>query len=146
MRAPSGPGVRDDNGYASGTTVSQFYDPMISKFIVHARDREQARARMLRCLDEYVVHGVETNVEFLKSCLEYPDFVDGSYDTGVVTGILDAHERRAPVSATTETLAVAAAAIARHLHASSASAAAPAPTARESAWTQFGRQRQVQRF
>jgi acetyl/propionyl-CoA carboxylase alpha subunit len=68
--------VRDDNGYYGGAEVSLHYDPMISKFIVHARDREQAFARMLRCLDEYVVHGVETNLEFLKSCLVYPDVVD----------------------------------------------------------------------
>lgn len=149
LRAPSGPGVRDDNGYATGTTVSQFYDPMISKFIVHARDREQAFARMLRCLDEYVVHGVETNLEFLKSCLVYPDVVDGSYDTGVVSGILEARAEAAPVAEETELLAVAAAAIARHLRATDASAGragAGASPASESAWTQYGRQRQVQRF
>ncbi len=115
LRTPTGPGVRDDSGYASGTAVSQFYDPMVSKFIVHAESREKARARMLRCLDEYLVQGVETNIDFLKDCLRYGAFIDGSYDTGVVNGIQAAREAApAPTDEQTQ-LATVAAALVAHL-------------------------------
>ena len=88
LNVPSGPGVRDDGGFYAGAEVSLHYDPMLSKFIVHGEDREHARARMLRCLDEFVIHGIKTNISFLKECLRFPKFIDGSYDTGVVKGIL----------------------------------------------------------
>lgn len=89
LQVPTGPGVRDDNGYYPGAEVSVYYDPMVSKFIVHADTREKARARMIRCLHEYVVHGIETNIEFCIDCLEFEDFVDGSYDTGVIHKIVE---------------------------------------------------------
>jgi acetyl-CoA carboxylase biotin carboxylase subunit len=84
IQPPTGPGVRDDGGYYSGSEVSLHYDPMVTKFIVAGTDRETARVRMLRCLDEYVVHGIETNLEFLKACLRVGEFVEGHYDTGMI--------------------------------------------------------------
>jgi acetyl-CoA carboxylase biotin carboxylase subunit len=94
LHVPQGAGVRDDGGYYSGSEVSLHYDPMISKFVVHAEDREKSRKRMLRCLDEYVVQGIDTNLEFLKDSLQYEDFINGKYDTGVIDGIFEAIEKR----------------------------------------------------
>ncbi len=84
IQPPTGPGVRDDGGYYSGSEVSLHYDPMVTKFIVHGTDRETARVRMLRCLQEYVVEGIETNLEFLKVCLKVDEFIEGHYDTGMI--------------------------------------------------------------
>jgi acetyl-CoA carboxylase biotin carboxylase subunit len=82
LRVPSGPYVRDDSGVYTGYEVPRFYDPMISKLSVWAPSRPEAIARLKRALSEYVVKGITTNVRYLHSILEHPDFVRGDYDTG----------------------------------------------------------------
>src|SRR5438128_2835170 len=57
-RSPAGPGVRVDSGVVTGSEISALYDPMIPKLIVHGVDREHARRRMLRALDEFAIDGV----------------------------------------------------------------------------------------
>jgi acetyl-CoA/propionyl-CoA carboxylase biotin carboxyl carrier protein len=83
-REPGGPGVRVDSGVTEGSVVSQLYDPLIAKLCVHAPDREQARRRMLRALDEYVIEGVTTLLGFHRALLTHPCFVDGATCQGVV--------------------------------------------------------------
>jgi acetyl-CoA/propionyl-CoA carboxylase biotin carboxyl carrier protein len=83
-REPAGPGVRMDSGVAEGSEVLPLYDPMIAKLIVHGRDREQARLRMLRALDELHVGGLTTLVGFHRALLSHPCFVDGATCHGVV--------------------------------------------------------------
>jgi acetyl-CoA/propionyl-CoA carboxylase biotin carboxyl carrier protein len=83
-REPSGPGVRVDSGVAAGSEVSGVYDPLIAKLIVHGVDREHARRRMLRALDEFVIGGPKTLLGFHKALLEHECFVRGETCHGLV--------------------------------------------------------------
>ena len=82
LRPPGGPGIRDDGGVYAGWTVSPFYDPLLSKLVAWAPTREQAIARLIRALGDYVVHGITTNVAWLAAALDHPAFRSGDYDTG----------------------------------------------------------------
>ena len=76
--------MRVDSGVAEGSEVSGLYDPMIAKLCVLGRDREHARRRMLRALDEYVIEGVSTLLGFHRALLSHPCFVEGGTCHGVV--------------------------------------------------------------
>jgi acetyl-CoA/propionyl-CoA carboxylase, biotin carboxylase, biotin carboxyl carrier protein len=81
---PSGPGVRVDSGVVAGSEISPLYDPMIAKLIVHGVDRDHARRRMLRALDEFTIEGVKTLVGFHKALLTHPCFIEGETCHGLV--------------------------------------------------------------
>jgi acetyl-CoA/propionyl-CoA carboxylase biotin carboxyl carrier protein len=81
---PSGPGVRVDSGVVAGSEISPLYDPMIAKLIVQGVDREHARRRMLRALDELTVEGVKTLIGFHKALLTHPCFIEGETCHGLV--------------------------------------------------------------
>ena len=83
-REPSGPGVRVDSGVAAGNEISGVYDPMIAKLIVHGVDREHARRRMLRALDEFVIEGPKTLLGFHKALLAHDCFIRGETCEGIV--------------------------------------------------------------
>jgi acetyl-CoA/propionyl-CoA carboxylase biotin carboxyl carrier protein len=83
-REPSGPGVRVDSGVIAGNEVSGVYDPMIAKLIVRGVDREHARRRMLRALDEFVIEGPKTLLGFHKALLSHECFVRGETCHGLV--------------------------------------------------------------
>jgi acetyl-CoA carboxylase biotin carboxylase subunit len=87
---PSGPGVRDDGGVYPGSTLSSYYDPLISKLCVWAPTRERAIARMRRALSEYVITGVRTNLPLHERLLAHPEFSAGKYDTGFLERHRDA--------------------------------------------------------
>jgi len=77
-------GVRIDTGVEQGGEVSQFYDPMIAKLIVHAETREEAAAGLAEACAAVEVWPVRTNAGFLVRCLEHPRFVAGDVDTGFI--------------------------------------------------------------
>jgi acetyl-CoA/propionyl-CoA carboxylase, biotin carboxylase, biotin carboxyl carrier protein len=83
-REPSGPGIRVDSGVVEGSEISPLYDPMIAKLIVRDVDREHARRRMLRALEEFEIGGVKTLLGFHRALLEHPCFVEGETCHGVV--------------------------------------------------------------
>lgn len=98
MVAPGGPGVRLDAGYESGDTVSQYYDNLVAKLIVWGKDRESARRRLLRAIDEMVVEGVATTLPADVAILEHPDFVAGTHSTNWVEKDLDLSGIGAPAA------------------------------------------------
>jgi acetyl-CoA/propionyl-CoA carboxylase, biotin carboxylase, biotin carboxyl carrier protein len=83
-REPSGPGVRVDSGIEEGSEISPLYDPMIAKLCVHGIDREHARRRMLRALDEFDLEGPPTLLGFHRALLSHPCFVEGTTCEGLV--------------------------------------------------------------
>jgi acetyl-CoA/propionyl-CoA carboxylase, biotin carboxylase, biotin carboxyl carrier protein len=88
-REPAGPGIRVDSGVAAGSEVVAVYDPLVAKLVVWDADRERARRRMLRALDEYVIEGVTTLLEFHRALLEHPCFVAGETCFGLVETIAE---------------------------------------------------------
>jgi acetyl-CoA/propionyl-CoA/long-chain acyl-CoA carboxylase, biotin carboxylase, biotin carboxyl carrier protein len=83
-REPAGIGVRVDSGVRAGDEISELYDPLIAKLIVHDVDREHARRRMLRALEEFVIEGPRTLLGFHRALLATPCFVGGETCAGVV--------------------------------------------------------------
>ncbi len=77
-------GVRVDTGVDQGGEVSQFYDPMIAKLIVHAATREEAAEALADAAAEVEVWPVRTNAGFIVRCLEHPRFIQGDVDTGFI--------------------------------------------------------------
>lgn len=86
---PSGPGVRLDAGYAAGDAISQYYDNLVGKLIVWGPDRDRARRRLLRAIEETVIEGIATTLPADVAILEHPDFVEGIHSTKWVEEVLD---------------------------------------------------------
>ncbi|MGZ8572214.1 MAG: acetyl/propionyl/methylcrotonyl-CoA carboxylase subunit alpha [Actinomycetota bacterium] len=78
---PGGPFVRVDSAVVQGREVPGDYDSMIAKLIVSGTDREQARHRMLRALDEFIVEGVPTTIPVHRWILESEAFRKSTHTT-----------------------------------------------------------------
>lgn len=83
-KRPQGSGVRVDDGFEEGMDIPIYYDPMIAKLITYGKNREEARQKMLRAIDEYQISGVKTTLGFCKFTLQHPDFISGNFDTNFV--------------------------------------------------------------
>jgi acetyl-CoA carboxylase, biotin carboxylase subunit len=77
---PGGLGVRVDSGAYAGYTIPPYYDSMIGKLIVHARNRNECLMRLKRALGEFVVDGIETTIPLFSALIQEPDIVNGTYD------------------------------------------------------------------
>src|SRR2546427_208233 len=84
---PTGSGVRIDSGVATGSVVPPYYDPLIAKLIVHARNRGQAIERMRRSIEGYEIRGVLTNLPFHRELLQRREFVRGDLWTTMVADL-----------------------------------------------------------
>lgn len=80
-RPPAGPGIRLDSGVEQGSMVTIHYDPLLAKLVVWAASRQAAIDRMTRALDDFVLLGVRTNIEFLRRVIDSEDFASGKLDT-----------------------------------------------------------------
>ena len=78
--APGGIGVRIDSHLYNGYIVPPHYDSLIAKLIVRANDREDARVRLIRALEEMVVSGIDTNLEMHIELLSDKNFISGDFD------------------------------------------------------------------
>ncbi len=79
-KIPGGPGIRVDDGFGTGSEISVYYDPLISKLIVWAQDRLSAIERMKRALSEYQISGVINNISFLDAIFSNDNFSKGKID------------------------------------------------------------------
>jgi acetyl-CoA carboxylase biotin carboxylase subunit len=79
--APSGPGIRLDEGVYEGWTVPNDYDPLLSKLIAWGNSREETIARLRRALDEYSITGIRTNAGLFRRILAEPEFLRGEIHT-----------------------------------------------------------------
>lgn len=86
---PLGLGVRTDGYVYEGYDIPYHYDPMISKLIVWAPNRNEAIQRMKRALYEYKIVGVKTSIPFLNRIMDNKDFYEGKYDTHFIEKNLD---------------------------------------------------------
>ena len=82
LHKPGGPGVRVDSHIYQGYKVPSQYDSLLAKLIVHGLDRHEARMRMLRALEEFVIQGVATTIDFHKVVIGSEEFAKGEFDTG----------------------------------------------------------------
>lgn len=84
LNLPGGNGVRIDTAVYMGYTIPPMYDSMIAKIIIHAEDRKSAIRKMKRALEECVIEGIDTNVDFLYSILDNEKFKLGNFDTSFI--------------------------------------------------------------
>jgi acetyl-CoA carboxylase, biotin carboxylase subunit len=136
---PGGPGIREDCGIYEGWVVPMDYDPMLSKLIAYAPTREQAIARLLRALDEYVIGGIRTNLGFFRRILDDEGFRSGRIDTGYLDRLLAGSAQDSDTGKTDsakEDLAAIAAALFEVLR---GTPAAPVAQPRANAWRSASR-------
>ncbi|MFL0195101.1 acetyl-CoA carboxylase biotin carboxylase subunit [Clostridium sp. WILCCON 0269] len=81
LYVPGGPNVRVDSAVYSGYNIPPYYDSMIAKLIVYGKDREEAICRMRRALGEFVIEGINTNIDFQFELINSSEFIKGTYDT-----------------------------------------------------------------
>ncbi|MGE3302825.1 MAG: acetyl-CoA carboxylase biotin carboxylase subunit [Hyphomonadaceae bacterium] len=79
FHAPGGLGVRLDSAIYNGYQIPPYYDSLIGKLIVHARDREECLMRLRRCLDETVINGIETTIPLFQRLAVEPEIMAGDY-------------------------------------------------------------------
>jgi acetyl-CoA carboxylase biotin carboxylase subunit len=142
LRLPQGPGVRDDGGIYEGSEISIYYDPMISKFAVFGKDREEAIDRMRRALQEYEVGGIKTTLPFFREIMQDQEFIDGKLDTSFIARF---NERKKPIefSESDRDIAVIAAALSYSNRQLKPQVVAET-TAKTSRWTTSGRMAAMQ--
>jgi acetyl-CoA carboxylase, biotin carboxylase subunit len=89
---PDGPGVRVDTHIYAGYEIPIYYDTLLAKLIAHAETRDEAVAKMSRCLDEFMIFPTSTTISFHKKVLRDADFIEGRYDTGFVSRYLEVEQ------------------------------------------------------
>jgi acetyl-CoA carboxylase biotin carboxylase subunit len=78
---PSGENIRLDTGIEKAGRIESFYDPMISKLIVWGDSREIAREKMISALNNYVIHGIKTNIPYLREMLQHKAYIENTIST-----------------------------------------------------------------
>ncbi|KAI8137005.1 carbamoyl-phosphate synthase L chain, ATP binding domain-containing protein [Fennellomyces sp. T-0311] len=111
VRTPqTSPDLRVETGFIQGDQISVHYDPMIAKLVVRGEDRNDALRRFRRALEQYQIVGLETNIGFVKTVAEHPEFIKGEVETGFIQDY-EKDLLKPPAPPSPETLATAANAI-----------------------------------
>jgi acetyl-CoA carboxylase biotin carboxylase subunit len=139
LRAPAGPGIRDENGATAGWVVPACYDPLISKVIAWGPDRATAIARMVRALGEYDVRGIKTTIGFCRWLLATSRFLAGEFDTTSVDRILEDRRNGSAAEHDIELEELAAVAAAFHAHRAALAPRVAGQSTGESLWARQAR-------
>ena len=84
LNLPGGNGVRIDTAIYEGYTIPANYDSMIAKIIIYGDTRNEAISKMKRALEETVIEGIDTNLDFLFQIIKNPNFLRGKFDTSFI--------------------------------------------------------------
>lgn len=84
MYLPGGKGIRIDSAIYSGYTIPPYYDSMVAKLIVWAKNRDEAILKMQSALGEVIIEGIDTNVDYQYEILNHPDYLSGNVDIGFI--------------------------------------------------------------
>jgi acetyl-CoA carboxylase biotin carboxylase subunit len=144
--APSGPGIRVDEGVYEGWTVPLDYDPLLSKLIAWGNSREETIARLRRALEEYSITGIKTNAALFRRILAEPDFLRAEIHTKWLDEILRRPQPAARCDANGADAAAIAAALWQATRNGSGAPAATENSSPESAWKREGRRQQLERL
>jgi acetyl-CoA carboxylase, biotin carboxylase subunit len=146
-QAPSGPGIRFDDGVYEGWTVPNEYDPLLAKLIAWGNSREETIARLRRALEESTVTGIQTNIGLFRRLLTEPDFLRAEIHTKWLDQLLA--QKREPGITSDGTGSADAAAIAAALwqvnQAEKQSSSSPGASEGPSRWKMEGRREQLDR-
>ena len=85
LHMPGGPGIRIDSAVYQGCEITPYYDSMIAKLIAYAPTREEALMKMKWALAEFIVEGVDTNIDFQLNLIKDADVEAGRYDIGFLS-------------------------------------------------------------
>jgi acetyl-CoA carboxylase biotin carboxylase subunit len=143
-QAPTGPGIRLDDGVYEGWTVPMDYDPLLSKLIAWGNSREETIARLRRALDEYIITGIRTNVSLFRRILTEPEFLRAEIHTKWLDELLARpHPPAVPPRPGTEEAALIAAALWHNSQSSATSSGSADSQATSSQWKMEGRRQQM---
>ncbi len=81
--------MRVDTAAYTGWVVPSHYDSMIAKLVVHAKNREDAIAKMKMALDMFIIEGIKTTIPFHKKVLNHPDFIKNNFSTDFIERMAD---------------------------------------------------------
>ena len=97
MHLPGGKGIRIDSAIYSGYTIPPYYDSMIAKLIVWAKNRPEAIRKMQSALGEVIIEGIDTNVDYQYEILQHPDFISGDIDVDFIEKLQQSQAEIDPV-------------------------------------------------
>ncbi|MBU3181518.1 acetyl-CoA carboxylase biotin carboxylase subunit [Clostridium psychrophilum] len=85
LHIPGGYGIRVDSAVYQGYKIPPTYDSMIGKLIVHGKNRDEAIRKMRRALGEFIIEGVDTNIDFQFKIVNNKNFIKGDFDTSFIS-------------------------------------------------------------
>ncbi len=94
LHLPGGPGIRIDSAIYQGYTIPPYYDSMIAKLIVHAPTRQEAIRKMKLALSEFIVDGVDTNIDFQLELIKNKNFDEGDYNNGFLNKYMEERKKK----------------------------------------------------